>query len=150
MRDLSDRQSRLFFLIQSFLSEYKPAALQPLIDEDVAEAVSALAATYETATRGVIYEHRPSSLSAERLLVALKPVLAEAGKGLGSSFERDAAVVLRRVEQAVATARASDPANPRAFVTLVSRIIRRPDETRAGAGGDDKSEPTPSPRLIVP
>ncbi len=153
MRDFSERQSRLFFLIQTFFNEYKPSELQPLIDDDVADAVSSLAATYETASRGVIYEHRPSSLAAERLVTALKPALAEAGKGLGSSFDRDAAVVLRRVGEAVVAARAGDPANRRAFLALVSRVIRRPDNTdeaRAGSDEESGSRAAPASRLIVP
>src|SRR5262249_15848069 len=84
MRDFSRRQSPLFFLIQTFFNEYTPPELQPLIDDDVVEATTALAATFETSSRGVIYEHRPSSLAAERLMTAVKPLLAEAGKGLGS------------------------------------------------------------------
>src|SRR5215831_12443457 len=62
MRDFSERQSQLFFLIQTFFNEYTPPELQPLVDDDVAEATTALAATFETSSRGVIYEHRPSSL----------------------------------------------------------------------------------------
>ena len=80
MRDLSERQSQLFFLIVTFLLRYQPPELHPLIDEDVAEAMGALAATFETAARGVIYEHRAASLSAERLVSGLKPLLAEAGQ----------------------------------------------------------------------
>ena len=67
MRDLSERQSQLFFLVTSFLVGYQPPELQPLIDNDIAEAAAALAATLETSVRGVIYEHRPASLPAERL-----------------------------------------------------------------------------------
>ena len=67
MRDLNERQSRLFFLILTFLARYRPAELLPLVDEDVVEALSSLAGTYETAVRGLIYEHRPPSLPAERL-----------------------------------------------------------------------------------
>jgi hypothetical protein len=148
MRDFSERQSRLFFLVQTFLNEYKPAELQPLFDEDVTDAATALAATYETASRGVIYEHRPASIAAERLVTTLKPVLAEAGKGLGSSFERDAAVVLRRVAEAVAAASAEDPGNRRAYLALVGRVIRRPET--APDGGTPDSEASPSSRLIVP
>ena len=148
MRDFSERQSRLFFLIQTFFNGYQPPELQALIDADVAEAVEALAATYETASRGVIYEHRPSSLAAERLAAALKPVLAEAGKGLGSSFERDVAVVLRRVGEAVAAARAQDPSNRRAFLAIVSRVIRRPEGPEAGDAGREPADP--ASRLIVP
>jgi hypothetical protein len=150
MRDFSERQSRLFFLIQTFLNEYTPSELQPLIDDDVAEATAALAATYETASRGVIYEHRPSSLAAERLATALKPVLAEAGKGLGSTFERDAAVVLRRVNEAVTAAHAEDPDNRRAYLALVSRVVRRRDESPAGSTRDSGDQTPPASRLIVP
>jgi hypothetical protein len=150
MRDLSERQSRLFFLIQTFLNEYTPSELQPLIDDDIREATTALAATYETASRGVIYEHRPASLAAERLTTALKPVLAEAGKGLGSSFERDAAVVLRRVNDAVTAAHAEDPENRRAYLALVSRVVRRRDESATGSPGESGDQAPPASRLIVP
>src|SRR6266487_4501371 len=78
--ELSDRQSQLFLLIAAFLLDYQPPELQPLIDDDVAEAAAALASTFETASRGVIYEHRPASLPAERLTAALKPLIVEAGK----------------------------------------------------------------------
>ena len=86
----------------------------------------ALAATYETASRGVIYEHRPASLPAQRLVTALRPVLAEAGQG-GSVFERDAAVVMRRIEHAVADVRASDQLNRRAYLDLLGRVIVKKD-----------------------
>jgi hypothetical protein len=123
MRDLSERQSKLFFLITAFLARYQAPELQTPIDEDVAEAMGALAATFETASRGLIYNHRPASVLAERLTTALKPVLAEAGKGAGSSFERDAAVVLRRLEEAVRDIRALEAGNREAFLDLLRRVI---------------------------
>src|SRR5438093_4009140 len=43
MRDLSERQSQLFFVVNSFLVGYRPAELQPLVDDDVAEAAAAQA-----------------------------------------------------------------------------------------------------------
>src|SRR5262249_27205851 len=88
LRDLSDRQSQLFSPIPSFLVRYQAPEPQPLIDDDVAEAAAALAATFETSARGVIYEHRPASLPAERLMSALKPVLNDLGKQGGTPFER--------------------------------------------------------------
>jgi hypothetical protein len=97
MRDLNEGQSQLFMLINSFLQRYQPPELQPLIDDDVVDAVGALADTFETAARGVIYDHRPAALPADRLATALKQVIAVAGKHGGSGFERDAAVVLRRI-----------------------------------------------------
>jgi len=144
VHDLSESQSQLFLFVLTFLSRYEPADLQRIVDEDVADALGALASTYETAARGVIYEHRPSSLPAERLAAALKPAIAEAGKGSRSAFERDAAVVLRRIGEAIANGRASGADRPRAFLDLVGRVMvqdRRQD-----------SEPNEAPasRLIVP
>jgi len=146
IRDLSERQSQLFLLVIRFLLEYEPPELQRLIDDDVAGAVAALAATLETSARGVIYEHRPASLPAERLLNTLKPVLAEAGGRGSSAFDRDAAVVLRRLEAAARGARSGDEANPRAFLDLVARVIRK----TAAAGGDEPAASTEGQRLIVP
>jgi len=130
MRDFNERQSQLFLFINTFLMKYQPPELQALIDDDVVEAISALAATYETASRGVIYEHRPASLPAQRLVTALTSVLAEAGQG-GSVFERDAAVVMRRIERAVADVRASDRLNRRAYLDLLGRVIVKKDPSAA-------------------
>src|SRR5262249_44069075 len=147
MRDFDQRQAQLFLLINTFLLKYPGPDLQPLVDDDVAEAMTALASTYETASRGVIYEHRPASLPAERLVTAIKPILAKAREGGGSAFERDLAVVLRRTVAAVQEIRATDPENRRAFVDLVSRVVvRRPDAEQSPEAAAD---PAPS-RLIVP
>jgi class 3 adenylate cyclase len=112
----------------------------------VREAVAALAATFETASRGVIYEHRPASLPAERLMSQLKPMLAEAGKGSGSSFERDAAVVLRRVEDATREARALEPENRRVWLETVGRVIAKTPPTEQ----QPATAPPEEPRLIIP
>lgn len=145
MRDLSQRQARLFLAVSRFIARYQAPELQPLLDADVGEAAAALAVTFETSARGVIYEHRPASLPAERLAAALKPLLAEAGQGGGSAFERDAAVVLRRVEEAVGGARLLEPDTQRPYLELLGRVVKKgegPDEAPdAGAEG---------PRLILP
>jgi hypothetical protein len=144
VRDLGERQSQLLFLIATFLSRYEPGELHALIDDDVAEAVGSLASTFETASRGVIYDHRPASVIAERLATALRPVLDEAGRGAGSAFERDAAVVLRRIEEAIRDIRVFDQTNRQAFLDLLRRV--------RGSSADNPTEgETPDgPRLIVP
>ena len=149
VRDFSERQSQLFLLISTFLVRYQPPELQRLIDDDVAEGMTALAATFETASRGVIYEHRSATLAGERLIAALKPVLAEAGRGLGSAFERDAVVVLRRLEEAVRSVRGQSDENRRAFLDLLGRVIK--DQSAAEASREDEPAGQPAPsRLIVP
>lgn len=130
VRDFSDRQSQLFLMIATFIvrTAGDAAALQPIIDEDVGEAMRALAATYETSVRGVIYEHRPASLPAQRLVTALKPLLDEAGKTGGTAFERDAAVVMRRLERAAVDAQSAEPAGRRVLVSLLERIFSNAPE----------------------
>ena len=148
MRDFDQRQSQLFLMVCTFLKKYPSSELQPLVDDDVAEAMAALASTYETAARGLIYEHRPASLPAERIVATLRPVLANAGEGGGSAFERDVAVVLRHTEEAVRDVRAADPANRRAFLDFLIRVVvRRPSGEEAAAAGEPPAEPS---RLIIP
>ena len=156
IRDFSERQCELFFLIATTLIKdgaheegRMPLAGTEVIDEDVAEAMNAMAATLETASRGVIYEHRPASLPAERLMAALKPVVEQAGRGRGSAFEREAAPVLRRLADASRDSREFEPDNRRAFLDLLSRVLTR-------GGGEAATDAAPAgtapdrPRLIVP
>lgn len=142
MRDLNQRQSQLFFLVNNFLVRYQPPGLQALIDDDIAEAAAALAATIETSVRGVIYEHRPASLPAERLMSALKPILAEAGRNGGTPAERDAAFVMRRIAEAAREVRATDATNRRAFLDLLGRVLRN-------TGSEDDDSAGAEPRVII-
>jgi hypothetical protein len=127
MRDFNRRQTELFFAVNSCIARHAPPELQPLVDDDVREATGAVAATLETSTRGVIYEHRPSSLPAGRLAGEIRALLTEIGKNGGTAFERDSAQVLRRVEDAVREAGSRDPTNRRAFLDWLSRVIRADD-----------------------
>jgi uncharacterized protein (DUF2267 family) len=124
------------------LLRYEAPELHPLTDEDVGEAATALAATFETSLRGVIYEHRAASAAATRLIATLKPVLDEAGSRGGTRFERDAAVVLRRIVEAVRLSHDRDPDNRRAFLDLLVRANQGHVEERPAV--------QETPRLIVP
>jgi hypothetical protein len=155
MRDLNRRQSELLFLVLMFLNRHDPQGLEAglsgaafglerIIDDDVAETAGALAATFETASRGLIYEHRPASRPAERLMTELKPVLAKAREGAGSSFDRDAAVVFRHLEQGVRDLHRQEPVERRRFLAILERVL-----TQAPAESDHAA-PDETPRLIVP
>ena len=144
MRDLNRRQSELLFLILTFLNRHEPLELHPLIDDDVVDTAGALAATFETASRGLIYEHRPASRLAERLTTELKPVLAKAREGAGSSFDRDAAVVFRRLEQGLRDVHKAEPGERRRFLAILERVLAQaPDDS-------DRTAAEELPRLIVP
>jgi hypothetical protein len=145
MRDLNEHQAQLFFLVLRFLAAYQPPDLHAPVDEDLGEALEALAATHDTAARGLIYERRPASFAADRILSGLKPLLAKAGENGGTRFDRDAALALRQVMEAVRKARTDDPSNRRAFFSLVERVMRETDQR--GRTGEASA---PQPRIIVP
>jgi hypothetical protein len=144
VRDFTDLQAELFLLLTSATLRDVPGELQKLLDEDVAGAAAALAATLETASRGVLYEHRPPTRPAERLMGAFRVLLHEAGKTIPESrVERDAILVLRRLEQGARSARESARAS-RDFIELLSRVVRLPEEPARAAVVET------APRLIVP
>ena len=76
-------------------------------------------------------------------MAALKPLIVEAGKNGGTAFERDAAVVLRRIEEAARAARKDDPGNRRAMIERIGRVLEKPED--GGVPVRDER-----PRLILP
>jgi hypothetical protein len=152
MRDFNDRQAQLVLAITTFLARYRPDGLHAFIDEDVAEAAAALAATFETASRGLIYDHRPASAPAERLMARLREVIRDsAPEHSSTSFERDVAAVLRRVEAAVRDlGKAQDEPNRRPFLDLLERVTRGRDLPAAAQDPRADGDAAPTPRLIVP
>src|SRR5258708_13504353 len=75
LQGLTERQYQLFFLFQSLIARHTPEGFTRLLDDDVAEAAGAVAATLETAARGVIYDHAAASLPAQRLAGELNTIL---------------------------------------------------------------------------
>lgn len=145
---LSQGQLQLFFLLQSVVIRFKPeGGLLRLVDADVAEAAAALASTFETAERGVVYEHRSASPLAEELRQALGGFLAEIGKGGGSRFEREAALILRGIERGARHEAQGLEAGDASYLGLVGRVLRE----RPGARPDRPATPPPSdePRIVI-
>jgi hypothetical protein len=130
LQGFSDRQARLFLLLASVVSRHQPEGFQKLLDVDVAQAAEALAATIETAGRGILYERQPASLVAARLMVELKTMIEDvarnAAEELGAAavggVERDAATGLRRIEEAAKSVSSRDP-DSRRFQELLNRIL---------------------------
>ena len=149
---LGRRQYQLFFVVQATIHRLADTDEMPVNDDVVRDTTQALASTYETASKGIIYEHRPSSLPAERLAHELKPLL-EGKDGRGSvASERDLVDVLRRVERAATDARKTLDGGTRAYLDLVGRLMR------SASGGDtgslDETVPAetadPAPSVIIP
>lgn len=141
---LDERQQQLCWLLLQPVLRFSDALLSP-VDADIAEAASALAATFETAGKGVIYEHRAGSLVGQRLAADIRQVLGEAGLDSSRAMERDAATVLRRIEAAARAAGKPPGDGPTTFVEALRRVAREAGRAPAAA----RAEPARS-GLILP
>ena len=158
LQGLSERQARVFLLLAAVVARHQNDLLQKLVDGDIAQAAGALAATLETASRGIVYDHRPESLPAERLMGELKTMIAELSQSAGASLDRDAAIALRRIEHAAKTMAAVRPGNE--FQQLLGRVLSSQAPGSPGGpgspgspGSSDEETPGPSappPSLIIP
>jgi hypothetical protein len=143
IRHLTERQYQLFFLFQTAIARHRPDGLARLLDADVAEGAAALAATLETAARGVIYEHAAASPPAQGLAAALKALLAQMREQGARIFDGEAAIVLRAIEQGARTLRTPDESEA-AYLELTARLLQ-------GAGASEPaSDQAPGGSLIVP
>ncbi|MBM3778267.1 MAG: hypothetical protein FJW23_08510 [Acidimicrobiia bacterium] len=147
IRQLTERQYQLFFVLHSAITRYQPSGVQRLTDTDVAEAAGSMAASIETAARGVLYEHTPQSPIARRLVEEMKQVLDAVEKEVGRSMQLETAVVLRSIERGAREAGATAGAggSDTAYLQIMGRLLgearaRRPEEEAAADG----------PRIILP
>jgi hypothetical protein len=142
LHGLTERQHQLFFLFQSVIARHTPEGFSRLLDDDVAEAAGAVAATLETAARGVIYDHVAPSRPAQRLASELKATLADMQKQGVRIYDREAATVLRAIEKGARETRKIEPGDA-SYLTLMARLLQR---NRSGT--QLPVEPTGS--LIIP
>jgi len=141
--DLTDSQYRLVLLFQSAAVKHAQGAMPSVEDVDVADAASAVAATLETARKGIIYEHQAVSAPAQRLTTELRGVLAELiaqNPSQQARIERESAVALRRLEQGARTALAALPGDePPVYLKLLNRMM---SGSPAGADRSSGAETT--------
>ena len=131
---VSEPQLQIFFLLHTFISRFTHDGMA-LTDLAVAEAAGALATSFETASRGVLYEQPATLPAAEALRRELKALLAKIAGEAGTRFEREAAVVLRGIERGAGHQAAGLGSGPVDYLTLVARILneRPPDASQAGS-----------------
>ena len=153
IRGLSERQYQLFFLVQGTLYQLAQTGELPVDDQIVRDTVQALAATYETASKGIIYEHQAASLHAERLSRELKPLLeGEEGQRPVASGH-DLIEVLRRIERLADKAHAALEGANRAYLDLVGRLVQPAagaDSARTTEKGAEDTATEPGSSLIIP
>ncbi len=150
LRVLNEPQQQLLMLCLTLVDRFKGEGLDAARDADAADAAAALGATYETAAKGLIYDHRAGSLPAQRLANEMRTVFDELGRTRPSAFAQDAAVVLRQLERRIRETSRQAGEQPRFFIELAGRLARQFQQggTDPAAEGGELSRPGPS--LIVP
>ena len=123
IRHLTERQYQLFFLVHTLIARHKPQGLTRLADSDIAQAAAALAATLETAGRGVIYEHTPQAPLAQALAAEIRTMLAQMREQGATVYDGETAIVLRAIEQGAREVKAPDEGDA-AYVDLIARLLQ--------------------------
>ena len=147
IRHLTERQYQLFFLFHTAIARHKPEGFSRLIDDDVAQAAGAVAATLETSTRGVIYEHQAQSTTAQRLAAELTALLTEIRAQGAKVLDGEVAIVLRAIEEGAKDTRRASGAkvdDETFYISLIGRLLR----VRPAAPASEPAAPQSS--LILP
>lgn len=146
--DLSEPQYKLLLFLQGVVLQYARDADPTPLDADAAEAMATVAATLETAGKGIIYEHQAPTVPAQRLAAELRKVVAEIAARNGADaarVERDAAKSLRRMEKAARTAEAEipDPTYPdMSWLALATRLV-------SNAAAEPAAPEADKPRIVL-
>lgn len=143
IQHLTERQYQLFFLFHTMIARHTPEGFTRLIDSDVADAAAAFASTLETAARGVIYEHAPQSRPAQSLATAMKALLAQIREQGAKVYDREAAIVLRAIEQGARSVRKPTEGET-AYLELMARLLQ------VTASADAARPEAPASSLILP
>jgi hypothetical protein len=150
IQHLTERQYQLFFLFQTVIARHTPEGFARLVDDDVADAAAALAATLETASRGVIYEHTTQSVVAQRLMTEMKGTLAGLREQRVKVYDGEAAIVLRAIERGAREARKAAEGGDVAYLTLVARLLQQNAQNRQQAEAETAGGAAERPSLILP
>ena len=128
LKGMTERQQQLTLSIQSFLRTDRPET-PIMFDDDVVQAARAVAETYETASRGIIYEHNVGLASAELLASELRTLVKDhKDKGLRLT-DAETAVVMRRIETGAREARSVYPGEKKAYLELLKRLLKTTTDT---------------------
>ena len=152
LHGLTGPQQRLTAMLLEYLAGDRPDA-PGLVDADVEQAATALAQTYETASRGIVYEHAAGTAAGQRLALELKQ-LVETDRTNGAHLSDHAtAGVLRRVEAGAHEARRAldDGDNERAWLAMLKRVWKSAaDGAERGPSGDAAGRSTPAGLILPP
>jgi len=152
MAGMSEPRQQLYLFSLTLIERFRGDGLDAAVDADVVSGLEALAATYDAAARGLIFEQPAGSAPAQRLAAGIRGVYEELGRSRPSAFAADAAEVLRRLADRARDINGADPGGRRAFLDLAGRVARRfGDPEGAPASSDTEAGPgAGGSGLIIP
>jgi hypothetical protein len=151
IHDLSEAQYRVFLFVQAVVLQHARQAVPAPLDADVADAAATVAATLETAGKGIIYAHHATTIPAERLAAEITRAIADVARRAGADagqVERDTAMALRRLEGVARDAQAEVPDQSQAgpassWIALATRV------TGAAAAAQGPQPEADKPRIVL-
>jgi hypothetical protein len=143
IQSLTERQHQLFFLFQSVIARHRPEGFARLLDRDVADAAASVAATLETAAKGVIYEHGTESAVAQQLATELTTLLRTIREEGATVYDGEAAITLRAIERGATTIGGATGSD--SYLALMGRLLQI---SRGGAPSPGQTAPASS--IILP
>lgn len=147
LEGLTGPQKELAWELLEVVSRFGADPLLRLQDEDVAEMASSLASTLKTAARGVIYEHRPRSLVAQRLGADVRAFLERPERPASAQV----VPVLERVAETFRdAARLTGEADPRRGLAAVDRAMRAASTAARARTAASPLASSPGPSLLRP
>src|SRR4051812_38371057 len=138
IQKLTERQHQLFFLFQSVIARHRPSGFARLVDRDVAEAVASVAATLETAAKGLIYEHPAQTVVASALAAELSALIQQIRAEGATVYDREAAMALRAIEQGAQTIGGAAGGGD-AYLNLLGRLLQVNRAAESQASGSAPS-----------
>src|SRR3954471_19987464 len=123
IQKLTERQHQLFFLFQSVIARHRPGGFARLVDRDVGGAVASVAATLETAAKGLIYEHPAQTAVASALAAELATLIQQIRAEGATVYDREAAMALRAIEAGARTI-GGDAGAADAYLNLLGRLLQ--------------------------
>ena len=148
---LTPPQKELAWAVLGFVSRFAADPLLRLHDEDVADMAAALASTLQTAARGVIYEHRPRTIVAQRLGSELKGFLEQLERQAERRVSGDAIAVLQRLEKTFKDAATiTGERGTGVGLAAAARVLRAAETSARAEAVDSRVVPSAASNLVIP
>lgn len=146
LANATERQYALLLWLHAATGPYRATAIPAVVDADIATAATSLAATLETAERGIIYDHPAATVAAQRLADEYRKAIAHIEGDRPGRLGRDAAAALRALARLTTDLSKKDSLS-KAAVELLDRLVG--PRSRADAEGPELASEDTKPKIVL-